>query len=154
MAASSLVGQRVGANDTLSARKVGYEVVRVALTYMTALGLAVAVFSRFLAHPFSSDERVAELSSTYLVLAGLSEPGLALAMVVGGVIRSAGNTIVPLAVNALCLYLVRVAPSTILVDYEGVIDAWIAMAVDVYVGGLVLFFIFSSYFGKLARRIV
>lgn len=154
IAAASLVGQFVGAGEHSSAKKVGYEVAKIALVYMTMLGVIVALFSRAIVYPFSSDEDVLALSAVYLVLAGISEPGLALSMVIGGAIRGAGNTVVPMIINAACLYLVRVVPSLTLAHSIGVIGAWIAMAVDVYVRGLLMLIIYSKFYGRLVKRLV
>lgn len=154
IAASSLVGQYIGAGRYSLARKVGYEVSRIALIYMTLLGAAVAVFSRYLVYPFSSDEEVLSLAALYLVLAGVSEPGLALSMTIGGAVRGAGNTVIPLVVNAACLYLVRVAPSFSLVHYLDIVGAWLAMAVDVYVRGLLMLVVYAKFYEKLVRKLV
>lgn len=154
IAAASLVGQFVGAGEYSSAKRVGYEVAKIALAYMTLLGVAVALFSQIIVCPFSSDEDVLALSAVYLVLAGISEPGLALSMAIGGAIRGAGNTVVPMIVNAACLYLVRVAPSLLLTRELGVIGAWIAMAADVYVRGLLLLVVYSRFYGRLVKRLV
>ncbi|MEM1528227.1 MAG: MATE family efflux transporter [Sulfolobales archaeon] len=154
IAASSLVGQSVGAGKYSLAKRVGYEVSKVALIYMTLLGVAVALFSRNLAYPFSSDEEVLDLAAIYLVLAGLSEPGLALSMVLGGAVRGAGNTVVPLVINAACLYLIRVAPSLALVHYLGVVGAWIAMAIDVYVRGLLVLVVYAKFYERLVKKLV
>lgn len=154
IAAASLVGQFVGAGEYSSAKKVGYEVAKIALVYMTLLGAAVALLSRIIVYPFSSDEDVLALSAMYLVLAGISEPGLALSMVIGGAIRGAGNTVIPLLINAACLYLVRVAPSLVLVHRLGVVGAWIAMATDVYVRGLLMLIVYTKCYGRLVKRLV
>lgn len=154
IAASSLVGQSVGAGRYSRGKKVGYEVAKIALVYMTLVGAAVALFSRILASPFSSSEEVLALASIYLVLAGLSEPGLALAMAIGGAIRGAGNTVVPLIINSTCLYFIRVAPSFILVRHMDVVGAWLAMAVDVYVRGAIILLVYAKYYEKLVKKLV
>ena len=154
VASSSLVGQRIGAGNIGEAKKICWETAKVATAVMTLLGLIAAITSYYIVNPFSPSEEVAELAAIYLILAGLSEPGLALAMTLSGGIRGGGNTIVPMAINALGLYLFRVIPAAILTTILGVIGAWTAMFIDVYLRGIIFTIVFKKFFTKLARKIV
>lgn len=154
IAASALVGQRVGRGSIEEAKEVGWEAARIATMVMALLGVFVALTSRYLVAPFSPSPEVEALASIYLVLAGLSEPGLALAMTISGGIRGGGNTLVPMIVNAVGLYLFRVMPSAFLVSIYGVVGAWTAMFIDVYLRGLIFTVIYRRYFTRLVRRVV
>ena len=136
------------------AKKIGWETAKVATAVMTFLGLIAAITSYYIVKPFSPSEEVAGLAAIYLILAGLSEPGLALAMTLSGGIRGGGNTTVPMAINALGLYLFRVIPAAILTTILGVIGAWTAMFIDVYLRGIIFAIVFKKFFTKLARKIV
>lgn len=150
--ASSYVGERIGAGEFKEGRVVGLEIAKLATVTMFFLGIVAAALSRLLVKPFSMDQEVLDLASLYLVLAGLSEAGLALAMSFSGALRGAGNTVVPLIVSASGLYLFRVIPTSILTKFIGVVGAWISMFVDVYLRGIVLYAIYIKYFDKLAVR--
>ncbi|MEM3138517.1 MAG: MATE family efflux transporter [Thermofilaceae archaeon] len=150
--ASSYVGERIGAGEFKEGKVVGLEIAKLAVVTMFFLGIAAATLSKILVKPFSVDQEVLELASLYLVLAGLSEAGLALAMSFSGALRGAGNTIVPLLISAIGLYLFRVVPTSILTKFIGVVGAWISMFVDVYLRGVILYAIYVKYFDKLAVR--
>lgn len=137
LAASTLVGQRIGAGDRVGAKKIGLETIKIGTLLMGLLGLVVAIASYYIVAPFSPTEEVGELAAIYLILAGLSEPGLALTMIGAGGIRGAGETRIPLIVNGVSFYLSRILPSLILIPVLGVIGAWIAMFTDVYVRGFI-----------------
>ncbi len=155
LAAASLVGREVGRGDYVKAYSIGREAVKASLLLMTLLGIGIAVAAYYITAPFSpEDEDVHILASIYLVLAGLSEPGLALAMSCAGAIRGGGNTRLPVIVNSISFYASRIVPSLILVNYFGVIGAWIAMFIDVYVRGFSLYIIYSRRFYRLVRRVV
>jgi len=154
VAASSLVGQRIGSGNINEAKKIGWEATKVALILMTLLGIVAAVLSRYLVAPFSPSEEVASLASIYLILAGLSEPGLALAMTLSGSIRGGGNTLVPLIINAGGLYLFRVIPAAIMVKAFGVIGAWIAMFLDVYLRGAIFVYTYKRSFTSLVKKVI
>jgi len=154
VAASSLVGQRIGSGNIGEAKKVCWETAKVATAVMTLLGLIAAITSYYIVKPFSPTEKVAELAAIYLILAGLSEPGLALAMTLSGGIRGGGNTVVPMAINAVGLYSFRIIPAAILIGFLGVIGAWTAMFIDVYLRGIIFAIVFKKFFTKLARKVV
>jgi len=162
MAASTLVGQRIGAERVEDAYRIGMEAVKASLLIMAILGVAVAATSYYVTAPFtpvdqnsgSINEEIHVLASTYLILAGLSEPGLALAMVAGGALRGAGNTRIPFIVNATCMYASRIALSIYLTRFMGVVGAWTAMFVDVYIRGLAMLAIYRKMFFKIYRRVV
>lgn len=152
LTASTLVGQKIGEGRIDEAKRLGLETVRLGVLVMGGLGLLLALTGRFLSSPFSPDEEIAGLASTYLLIAGLSEPGLGLSMVVSGGIRGAGNTKIPFIINSLSLYLFRVIPSIILSKPLGVLGPWISMFVDVYARGIILFLIYYKRFDKLAVK--
>lgn len=154
IASATLVGQRVGANNMVEAKKIGWEAAKVALAFMAVLGVFAALTSSYLVAPFAPTLEVAYLASIYLILAGLSEPGLALGMTLGGGIRGGGNTLIPLIINATSLYLFRVLPASFLTGIFGVVGAWIAMFVDVYMRGAIFFIVYKKYFARVVRRVV
>ena len=154
VAASALVGQKIGAGDPDGAKAIGWETAKQATMLMGVLGVVVALTSQYLVLPFSPDPYVAWLASIYLILAGLSEPGLALLMTLGGGIRGSGNTRVPMMINVAGLYMFRVMPAALLTRYIGVFGAWAAMFVDVYLRGLIFYIIYRRYFYRLIRRVV
>ncbi len=154
IAASALTGQEIGKGDVGSGKRVGWEAAKLSLLFMGVLGVAVALASKYLVAPFSPTEDVANLASIYLVLAGLSEPGLALAMTLSGAIRGGGNTLIPMILNAVGLYSFRVFPAAVLTSRIGVVGAWIAMFIDVYMRGFLFLVIYRRLFEKLIRRVI
>ncbi len=154
VAAASLVGQRIGSGNIPEGKRIGLEAAKLSATIMTILGVIVALTAHILVAPFAPNNDVASLARIYLILAGLSEPGLALAMTLGGAIRGGGNTLIPMILNATGLYLFRVLPAALLIGSLGVIGAWIAMFIDVYLRGIIFLTIYMKYFEKIASKVV
>ena len=154
VAAASLVGQRIGSGNVPEGKRIGLEAAKISATIMTILGVIVALTAHILVAPFAPNNDVASLARIYLILAGLSEPGLALAMTLGGAIRGGGNTLIPMILNATGLYLFRVLPAALLIGSLGVIGAWIAMFIDVYLRGIIFLIIYMKYFKKIASKVV
>ncbi len=154
VAAASLVGQRVGSGNIVEGKRIGLEAAKIAALIMTVLGVIVALIAHILVLPFAPNTDVASLARIYLILAGLSEPGLALAMTLSGAIRGGGNTLMPMILNAVGLYAFRVFPAAVLVGSLGVVGAWLAMFLDVYLRGTIFLIIYSKYFEKIASRVI
>ena len=154
VAAASLVGQRIGSGNVPEGKRIGLEAAKLSAIIMTILGVIVALTAHILVAPFAPNNDVASLARIYLILAGLSEPGLALAMTLGGAIRGGGNTLIPMILNATGLYLFRVLPAALLIGSLGVIGAWIAMFIDVYLRGIIFLAIYMKYFEKIASKVV
>ncbi len=152
-AASTLVGQKIGAGRVGEAKRIGWIVARASIVVMSLLGVVAVVFSRYLVTPFSPSKQVLDLASKYLILAGSCEPGLALSLSIAGGVRGGGNTTVPLAINALGYYMVRILPALALAKPYGVVGVWIAMAIDDYVRGLTFTLVYWRFFEKLAKRV-
>ncbi len=154
VAAASLVGQRIGSGNILEGKRIGLEATKISASIMAILGVIVALTAHILVAPFAPNNDVASLARIYLILAGFSEPGLALAMTLGGAIRGGGNTLIPMILNATGLYLFRVLPAALLIGSLGVIGAWIAMFIDVYLRGIIFLIIYMKYFEKIASKVV
>jgi len=155
IAAASFVGQKVGANDITGAEKVGLEVSKLAALFMTFTGALLVILSPLVPKAFTTDEGVAHLATIYLILAGLSEVGLGLVMSFTGVFRGGGNTVVPIIINSLSIWIFRVLIGFILTPFLGAIGAWLAMFIDMNLRGLIFYIIFKKYFvSKIVRRVV
>jgi len=152
MTASTLVGHHVGRGDLEGARSIGRKVIMLGALTMGLLGFMVAVLGRYIVAPFAPDEAIRELASLYLLLAGLSELGLGLAMTSSGAIRGAGNTKIPFITNTASLTLFRIIPSIILAGHLGALGPWLSMFIEVYLRGIISFTIFTRGFNKLVHK--
>ena len=105
VAATTLVGQSVGAHREREGAAAAGIAVRLAVLWMTALGVVFAVASRPLMHLFTADSRVAALGAGCLVAIALAQPGWAISDVLAGSLRGAGHTTYPMLVNVATFWL-------------------------------------------------
>ncbi len=96
-AATTLVGQRLGASDPDGARRCAWQTKALATGIMTIWGVSFVLFPRFWVGLFTSDAGVLAYSVPLFVALGLLQPPEAMAMVVSGALRGAGETQVVLA---------------------------------------------------------
>jgi len=57
-------------------------------------------------------------------------------------------------VNISGLYAIRVAPAALLSAVYGVVGAWMAMFLDVWIRGIAMLVVFHKRFVKLSRKVI
>ncbi len=158
-AASSIIGNLVGGGKKEEARRAGFEVAGVSALLMLAVGLLLVATSPYAPAVFTTDQATRRMAMIYLILAGISEPGLGVVMTLGGAIRGAGETRVPTIVNLLSLYLARVTPAYILggkitLLHTCPLTQWIFMDIDILTRTILFLYIYHKFIHKLAHKIV
>jgi len=148
VAATTLVGQGLGAGDPGRAKADTYQAYRLALVLMSFMGLIFFFFPEQIMSIFIEDPAVIRLGVWPLRLVAFSQPMLATMMVFAGALRGAGDTRATLGITAAGLWLVRVPLAFLLTPTLGLVGAWIAMGVDLNLRGLGMLLRFRS--GKWA----
>ncbi|MCC7265371.1 MAG: MATE family efflux transporter [Candidatus Latescibacteria bacterium] len=146
VAATTLVGQGLGAQDPRRAEQDGFAAFYLAAALMSVMGVGFILFAPQLMGVFTEDPQIIELGTTPLRLIGLAQPFLAAMMVFGGGLRGAGETTAPLLINGLGVWVVRVPAALFFTRVLpwGLTGAWIAMALDLTSRGLLLLYRFRS----------
>lgn len=100
LAATSLVGQSLGARRPEEARDAGNIATQWGLIWMTVIGALAFFFAPQVIRLFTPDPEVIAIGASGLRVVALAQPFWAILMVHSGAIRGTGNTRFPLAVNA------------------------------------------------------
>ena len=105
---------------------------------MSMMGVVLYVFSEDLISIFSKDPEVISLGGRVLRIEAFAQPFFALANVVSGVLRGAGDTKWPFIIGLSGMWGVRLGLAYILshIFGLGLFGAWIAMVSDLVVRGL------------------
>lgn len=127
IAASTLVGQSLGAGDPGGATRSGWRAMRLSVAAMTAFGLAIVLAARPLARLMIDDEGVVELTVTFIYVLGSVQPLMAVEAALGGALRGAGDTRFPLFAVFAGLIGARV-PLAALFAWRGLPVEWIYAA--------------------------
>lgn len=138
VAATTLVAQSLGAGKPLLAWQYGKRCTQYGVGIMAFAGQLMFVFSKNLMMLFTPDPQVIALGSIGLKIMAFSEPFFAMAIVISGALRGAGDTRRPFYYTASGMWGVRVG-TVILLCYIlkiGVYGAWIGMILDLMVRGL------------------
>lgn len=125
VAASTLVGQHLGASDSGRASREGWRAMFLAIGTMTVIGLVLALFARPIADAFTNDPEVVELSVLVLTIFAFAHPLMAVEFALGGALRGAGDTVFPLICVFSGLVVVRLGIATGLVVFFDAPIEWV-----------------------------
>jgi putative MATE family efflux protein len=152
IAASTLVGQSLGARDPAGATRAGWRAMRLSMAAMTAFGLAIVLAARPLARLMIDDDEVVDLTVTFIYVLGSVQPLMALEAALGGSLRGAGDTRFPLFAVFSGLMGARV-PLAALFAFRGWAVEWIyaALIADYVVKAVLLTARFRS--GRWQRAV-
>jgi Na+-driven multidrug efflux pump len=108
---------------------------------MTFFGLVFIVFGRHLAGWMSADPHIAQLTARCLFITGFIQCFFAAAIVFGGALRGAGDTLAVMIINLASITLIRFAGVMIVGFYLrlGLGAIWFVLCADLTVRGLMMF---------------
>ena len=136
-AATTLVGQRVGARESHEASRYARLSGWFGLAFSAGMGALLFVLAHPLSTMFSSDPAVVSLAAGMLRIVAAAEPPFCVSLVLGGALRGAGDSRFPFVISMLCMWGIRatLAPLCVFVLHTGLAGIWIAMAVDLCTRG-------------------
>ena len=135
-AATTLVGQSLGARRKELARSFARATIGLAVAIMSLLAVIMYFTAPQLMAFLSKDPGVVELGARVLRIEAFAEAFYAISIVGFGVCAGAGRTLVPTLLNFGSMWLVRIALALILTPKLGLAGYWIAMAIELSVRGL------------------
>ena len=129
-AATTLVGQGIGAGQRLLTRSFAYLSVSLGITIMTVMGIMMWIFAPELMGIMSPVEEVIVLGTDVLRIEAWAEPMFAAAIVVNGVFIGAGDTFIPAIMSLASMWAVRLTLAATLAPKYGLKGVWTAMAIE------------------------
>ena len=135
-AATTLVGQSLGAKRRELARRFAYITTSSGALIMTLLGAVMYATAPWLMGLLSTDPGVIELGAKVLRIEAFAETMFAVSIVAYGACVGAGDTLVPSAMNLASMWFVRIGLALILTPKLGLQGYWIAMCIELNLRGL------------------
>lgn len=96
VAASTIVGQRLGARQPAEAERSGWEANRLAMASLSVAGVIIFLAARPIAAVFIDDAEVVEDAVSFIRILAVAQPLMAADSTLGGALRGAGDTRFPL----------------------------------------------------------
>ncbi len=140
-AATTLVGQYLGAGDSPSARRSATNSLRIAVMFMGLMGIVFYVARNPLIRAFNPDPAVTSIGADLLIFAAIFQVFDAMAMVAGGILRGSGDTRGPAAIQIglSWLFFLPLAYFACLRYGFGARGGWFAATAYILVMGIVLY---------------
>ena len=135
-AATTIIGQSVGAGRRDLTRRLGYIVTGFGMLIMTIGGILMYIFAPVMIGVLSPDPEIRELGTIILRIEAFAEPMYAASIVAAGVFHGAGDAMIPSILSFVSMWAVRIPLSAILATRMGLQGVWIAMCVELCVRGL------------------
>ncbi len=136
-AATTLVGQSLGAGRERLARSFAKITVISGIVVMTVMGVVMYVGAPVMMGIISPVEAICSLGTEVLRIEAFAEPMFAASIVAYGVFIGAGDTLVPAGMNLGSIWGVRLTLAAILAPTMGLKGVWIAMAIELCFRGAI-----------------
>lgn len=135
VAATTLVGQHLGANRKEDAYHYGMLTMWIAVVFMAFVGVLLFVFSPMAASMFTKDTNVIGMVTTALRIDAFAQPFLAIGLVIAGGLQGAGDTKSPMYSTAIGMWLIRVVGVYVLCLHYGmgIAGVWLSIAIDLVI---------------------
>jgi putative MATE family efflux protein len=143
VALSTFVGQNIGANK-LERVKSGLFATFIMTSVVTLFISAVIILFRdYLMRMFTDDPAVIEMGKDYLLVIGAFYILFSTMFVINGVLRGAGDTLVPMFISLFSLWLIRIPVAYFLSMNSslGVHGIWLSIPIG-WTVGLILYYLY------------
>lgn len=136
-AATTLVGQSLGAARKKLARSFANITVISGIIVMTAMGVFMYLGAPFMMGIISPVQEIVDAGVHVLRIEAFAEPMFAASIVAYGVFIGAGDTLIPSGMNMGSIWVVRLSLAAWLAPRMGLTGVWIAMAVELCFRGFI-----------------
>ncbi len=139
-AATTLVGQNMGAKQWKEAKKAGNLTILLGVIFMTVMATIIYFFARLMATIFTDVEHVIEAAVGVVRIMALVLPFMGIARISAGALRGAGDTQFVMVVTGVLVWVVRVGVAYVLVNHfnMGLVGAWLGTSADHVVTAVVM----------------
>ena len=151
-AATTLVGQSIGAGQRLLTKSFAYMSVALGIGVMTLMGILMWVFAPEMMTLMSPVEEIIAQGTGILRIEAWAEPMFAAAIVCNGVFIGAADTLKPAIMSLTSMWCVRLTLAAYLARDYGLRGVWTAMAIELTFRGLL--FLTRLFRGRWMKKIV
>ncbi len=151
-AATTLVGQSIGAGQRLLTKSFAYMSVSLGIGVMTLMGILMWVFAPELMMLMSPVGEIIAQGTDILRIEAWAEPMFAAAIVCNGVFIGAADTLKPAIMSLTSMWCVRLTLAAYLARDYGLRGVWTAMAIELTFRGLL--FLTRLFRGRWMKKIV
>ena len=145
-ALSTFVGQNLGANKIERVKKGFYATLKLTIIGALIVTIFTSFFGSELMAMFVKDQNVINIGAKYLLIVCSFYIVFSTMFVISGVMRGAGDTLIPMFITLFALWVIRIPFAYLLSDKIGVIGIWWSIPIAWFIG-----MIFSFLYYKTGR---
>jgi len=140
MAASVLVGQNLGAENAERAEKLGWKITFAGVVLVSVMALITFIWAERFSSMVTNNPSVLEETTRYLRINMLSEPFMALGVILAGGLQGAGDTKGTMWVIIVAMWVIRLPLAyffSLILNY-GAVGVWVAMVTSMTFQGILM----------------
>jgi putative MATE family efflux protein len=132
VAATTLVGQSLGAQNPQRAQASAWQALKSGMVWMCLMGVGFFLWRGWLVGLYTDDASVKQLGEMCMIFIALGQPLLAIAVVLGSALRGAGDTRTVLVYTFIGIWIVRVGLAYLMgiVLGLGLFGVWLGWMAD------------------------
>jgi MATE family, multidrug efflux pump len=133
-ALATFVGQNIGAKK-IDRVKAGFiATLKMSSVIAVVISATVLLFSNFIIDLFTNDPEVIRIGTEYLTIVGAFYIVFTAMFTIAGVMRGAGDTLIPMFISLIALWVIRIPAAWILSNKFEEIGIWWAIPMGWFVG--------------------
>lgn len=144
-AAATLAGNSIGKKDFVETKRVAFYAVKYGVIVLSILGVGLFFCTPYIAPWFTSDAEAIKQIVIALRIDAFNQPGLAISLILAGVLQGMGDTKTPLYSTAFGMWVTRILGVILLGNILdlGIAGVWLAIGIDLYIRSLFLIYRFK-----------
>lgn len=143
-ALSTYTGQNIGANRISRVNKGLIATFKMSSVVAVITSVLIMVFREQLMALFTNDLEVIRIGARYLLIVSGFYVFFSSMFIIGGVMRGAGATVIPMFITLFSLWIVRIPIAAFLSKYMGVEGIWWAIPIAWFMGMTLSFLYYRS----------
>lgn len=151
-ALATFVGQNIGAKK-IDRIKAGFiATLKMSSVISLIVSATVLIFSNFIINLFTNDPEVIRIGKEYLIIVGAFYIVFTSMFTITGVMRGAGDTLIPMFISLIALWLIRIPGAWILSRRLGETGIWWAIPMGWFVGFTLSYIYYLT--GNWKRKVI
>jgi len=151
-ALATFVGQNLGAGKPARVKKGLHATIRMSALFSLIITLIMQLFPEQLMSLFTHDPNVVAIGRQYLVIVSTFYIVFSAMFSLSGVLRGAGDTLVPMFITLFALWVVRIPSAWLLSRHFGVVGIWWAVPLGAFTGFTLTYLYYLT--GRYQKKVI
>lgn len=153
-AAATLTGMSIGKKDYDETKRIAFLSVKYGVIILSLLGIGLFIGSPIVATLFTKDPEALRQIVVALRIDAFNQPGLAISLILAGVLQGMGDTKTPLYSTAFGMWVIRIVGVIMLGNSLnlGIAGVWLAIGIDLYTRSAFLSYRFKRNIRRLTKK--